>query len=485
MTCRIAAKEYTFERFTEVEVADFNQEQIATFSQNWFRLSDPTKAKRFIQKLEENEPIKELAKSSLLLTLLCLVFQEKADFPKKRSKLYQEGIELLLKKWDEKRGIDRDYKNLSLKKKQDLLSCIALATFEQQNYFFEPESIEGLIEGFFRKLSDSDLSKENLEINSEDILSEIEAQHGLLTKLTKYSYSFSHLTFQEYFAAREIFAKSDYKNLVKHLTEKRWREVFLLTASMIRDADELLKLMKMRIDSFRILHQKVQHPLTLAHQKFPTVETLLKLPEFEKCNASEAKHWTSTMRALCFGSAVEYMHDISLVLTVERSNSDTGLLSAMRLSQAYEFRDSFRLAVALDDMINEAPVKQLNSFATPRFLAEELSKLLRPIKQPMFHVSLSAGMFDSIREMQSWWDSNGEVWNNKLKKFVSQHRSILQELELSEKELSELRKYHDANKLLVDCLNIGCCVSQDVRQEIEDALLLPIIETVRDRISPT
>jgi predicted NACHT family NTPase len=37
ITCRIAAKEYTFEKFTEVEVADFNDKQIADFSDKWFR----------------------------------------------------------------------------------------------------------------------------------------------------------------------------------------------------------------------------------------------------------------------------------------------------------------------------------------------------------------------------------------------------------------------------------------------------------------
>ncbi|MGH8003067.1 MAG: NACHT domain-containing protein [Brasilonema sp.] len=37
ITCRIASKEYTFEPFTEVEVADFDEEQIAIFAQNWFR----------------------------------------------------------------------------------------------------------------------------------------------------------------------------------------------------------------------------------------------------------------------------------------------------------------------------------------------------------------------------------------------------------------------------------------------------------------
>ena len=37
MTCRIAAREYTFEQFTEVEIADFNDEQIAQFAHKWFK----------------------------------------------------------------------------------------------------------------------------------------------------------------------------------------------------------------------------------------------------------------------------------------------------------------------------------------------------------------------------------------------------------------------------------------------------------------
>ncbi|MEC4819363.1 MAG: NACHT domain-containing protein, partial [Scytonema sp. PMC 1069.18] len=53
ITCRIAAKEYTFQGFTEVEVADFNDDQIATFAQNWFRLKDPVKGERFIEKLND------------------------------------------------------------------------------------------------------------------------------------------------------------------------------------------------------------------------------------------------------------------------------------------------------------------------------------------------------------------------------------------------------------------------------------------------
>jgi len=45
----------------------------------WFAATDPVKGNKFIQRLKENEPIQELATNPLLLTLLCLVFEESAD----------------------------------------------------------------------------------------------------------------------------------------------------------------------------------------------------------------------------------------------------------------------------------------------------------------------------------------------------------------------------------------------------------------------
>jgi predicted NACHT family NTPase len=81
MTCRIATREYTFEKFTEVEVADFDKEQIDTFVKNWFQCSKKEKkeekAKKFRRNLENQPQIKELATNPLLLTLLCLVFEDK------------------------------------------------------------------------------------------------------------------------------------------------------------------------------------------------------------------------------------------------------------------------------------------------------------------------------------------------------------------------------------------------------------------------
>jgi predicted NACHT family NTPase len=129
MTCRIAAWGYKFDKFTDVEVDDFDNEQIAEFAAKWFKTKGlPEKARDFTRRLHENEQIRELANSPLLLTLLCLIFEERDDFLPNRAELYEEGTRLLLKRWDADREIKRDqvYKKLSLRCKEELFSHLAL-----------------------------------------------------------------------------------------------------------------------------------------------------------------------------------------------------------------------------------------------------------------------------------------------------------------------------------------------------------------------
>ena len=49
VTCRIAAREYTFEDFTEVEIADFDNNQIEGFITKWFQVKESDLAERCIE----------------------------------------------------------------------------------------------------------------------------------------------------------------------------------------------------------------------------------------------------------------------------------------------------------------------------------------------------------------------------------------------------------------------------------------------------
>lgn len=262
ITCRIAAREYIFQQFTEVEMADFDDAQIQSFAHKWFSTKEnnpeSTTGKLFWNELESRKPVKELATNPLLLTLLCLEFDESAAFPQSRAELYERALNVLLAKWDGQRRIKRDevYKGLSLKRKETLLGQLAMFTFERGDYFFREHIATKQIEQFIRNLPGASEDPEALLVDSGAVLKSIEAQHGLLAEPATGIYSFSHLIFHEYFTAKNILDISHpaaqekaLEKLIEHISDKAWREVFLIVVERLDSADYLLQMMKQKIDS--------------------------------------------------------------------------------------------------------------------------------------------------------------------------------------------------------------------------------------------
>jgi hypothetical protein len=190
----------------------------------------------------------ELAKTPLLLTLICILFQIQGEVPTKRSTLYDRTVSTLLSEWDASKEIFRQqsYKKLDPKCKEVMLSEIAYSNFMKDNLFFQQGEISNQIEKILLKK----LKDEN-QINGRDILRDIEAQHGILVNRYEDIYSFSHLTLQEFFTAKHILDNNiDLTDLVEqHLCDRRWHQVFLLLAGL-RNADDLLQTMDKQIRTY-------------------------------------------------------------------------------------------------------------------------------------------------------------------------------------------------------------------------------------------
>jgi predicted NACHT family NTPase len=465
ITCRIAAKEYIFEQFTEVEVADFDDEQIADFAYKWFHLKDPIKAAEFPNELKAYPGLKELATNPLLLTLLCLVFEEGGRFPANRAELYKEGLDVLLKKWDAKRNIKREevYKKLSLQRKEDLLSQVAYNAFERSDYFFKQGFVEDQIRDYIRNLPNASNDPETLQLDSEGVLNSIAAQHGLLVERARGIYSFSHLTFQEYFTARWFKEKADgdFGALVRHVTDKQWREVFLLTVGMLKSADKLLLGMKREIDGLVAKDKKLQEFLGWVEDKSRSIKGRYKL---------------AAVRAYYFDLVLIHAYDFDFdPILILDPDLAVGIALNPTLSRAFDFDHTFdlRLDLRLDLILSRARVGA-HDFARDlefEIKSTELKESLQQLKDRLPDTSS-----ENHENFERWWQANGREWTEKLRAIMIEHRNIGHDWQFSEVQEKLLQQYYDANKLLVDCLNSDCYVSREVRAEIEASLLLPIAQ---------
>jgi len=460
-TCRTARQSFTLRRFTDVEIAPFTQEQIAGFAQKWFATLAKTNAEdevdpavEFIEKLDlpENFQFRRLAVTPLFLHLACWVFRRQEKFPTKKSEFYQQCLDLLLVKWDETRGIQRDavYRGFLLPQKLKLLSQVAAVSFEQGHYFLEQRAIEGHIGDYIRNLPNASTEPEELQLDSEVVLKAIELQHGLLIERVRGIFSFSYLAFQEYFTARKIVASHNLQalekpleRLVSHITEPRWREIFLLTAAMLRSADSLVQLMKQQVDGLVAQDPYLQEFLTWASQKSQVVP-----PQ------------PSAIRAFYFALAgtPQLAPHVALACTL-----DGGIF----------------LDAALDDLVLQSAIDSSADFAHAYACADALSNALTIVLDLGLQQSLQQlqdQLPDSKRDrerFQTWWQTNHVAWSERLREAIALHRNIQHPWHFSPEQQQVLQRYYNANQLLIDCLNSNCEVTAAVRQEIEAALLLP------------
>lgn len=436
ITCRIAASDYSFKPFTYVEIADFTEKQINQFVGNWFHKDQETRD-RFLSEFgkEDNKGLRELARAPLLLTLLCLAFNETLTFPQRRVEIYEEAVDALLKKWDSSRRIKRDevYRKLSLGHKENMLALIAAETFEKNKYFIAQGELENLITNYARNVPPHDTKEAT---DGGVILKAIEAQHGIFVERAREVYSFSHLTFQEYFTAKYIVSNSGQAtltNLVAHSEDKRWREVFLLTTSLLPDASEFVSVFRAHLDELL--------------GKSPQLSKLLKWAE-KKAESSGADSWV----------ARPYYLFVDLY--------DRGMISALENVVFQEANTpSGTPSIDLDDilaiMLDAALGLDDEEFADTRATAVESAQEFG-LKE--LAAQLSALTISPEADHQ---------FVDKLRSLLIQHRDIGHQWRLTEGEQEQLAAYLSAAGLLKSCLDLATMSVDAKKTMLNDLYLAP------------
>jgi hypothetical protein len=243
-SCRTAFYKDYFPQFTDALLTDFTDDQIQNLIHNWFRSERDRQlgtAAALWDLLQDpnHRATRELARTPLLATFLCLIYDDRQKLPANRAELYGDALRILLERWGASKRVHGEpvFLGLSTKRELSMLEAIAGPAYERAQYFFTAGELATAIEKFLGSAADRPD-----QVDGRQVVEEIERRQGLLVQRAHDKYSFSHLTLQEYLAACH-YSKSGRAQEVARttLTQPHWREVHLLLAGLQEpDADAFL-----------------------------------------------------------------------------------------------------------------------------------------------------------------------------------------------------------------------------------------------------
>ena len=447
---------HILESFSTLEVAPFGEPQITTFAKKWFQTTcsqNPKKTEKFQQLLATNQPLAEIASNPLLLTHLCTIFNN-CDYLKPN--FYQEILDLLLTKWEQTKCLPiSSNRTLSTSQKLDLLSYVAIVSLDRHGYVWQNNQLEEDFQACM--VASRNLSK--LSIDREQIFQILKWQHSLLVECAKGIYALSHTTFHDYLAAYRIANSTPaaaQKYLLERIFIKRWHGVIVMTVSISQQADLMLKMMKRKIDDLVSQDPQLQSFLTWVNQQSIQIKTPYKAVTIRALYLDIDLENT---RSLDRARALDIAHSRSL----ERARAKSmGMDNTMETEVDIDYTINLALNLDLALYFANHPVLELACILEP-----ELNRGLQFLRQKFLDPYKNRGTF------AKWWQAKGLDWSKKLRNLIVQHRKSSQEWQFSENQLNQLRTYHDANKLLIECLNNAEYVSPLVKSQIESTLLLP------------
>lgn len=484
LTCRTQIMGVIPSGFTSVEVADFNQNQIRRFVENWFRANGESEAKATKQweKVDLatiNQPeLREVTATPVLLSLICVILRDNGEIPTNRTKLYKKSIILLLRRWNDEKNIEGwevgtdSYRQLSIEDKESLFIELAARKFDKPKNFvlFNQDEVSKQIT---QKLQLSNIQEGTA------VLKAIEAQHGLLVERADELWSFSHLTFQEYFTVQWL-TQLPPQQLAEKIANQQWQQVVEQLVKSQQPADRLLRLIKQAIDQSISQSPNIQDFLDWILHKSESIHTKWKysvvralyysLGQTYLPNPNESLYRIdpSLARMLAIGRDADHAIDVANSL----HHNDRDLDLEIALSMIFDGNLDIAMDLVLTIILLPDLISNIGLNINPK---KAISITYSHAKSSNFE--LATQLYELEKVLSTEHVSNGYAqWLDRLQQVMIEYRNIGHHWQFTQKQWQQLQRYYETNKFLVRLMNIEGAVSYECRTEIEEGLLLPWTE---------
>lgn len=235
---------YTIRRMSRDDIELFLEKWCPAVERLLAKAADPAQVEQRAQRevegilhsVDTTPGVRRMAENPLLLRILAVIHRNEAHLPQRRVELYETATVTLLRDWHLERGtkgaIIDDVKATSL------LGPVAFHIHETYASGFLPK---GETEQFLGRI----LAREQGEDPDQPSLATREAVQQFLETVREHSglfvergeglYGFMHLTFQEYFTARQLVSDPliALEEIQHRLHQPRWREPVLLAVGSV------------------------------------------------------------------------------------------------------------------------------------------------------------------------------------------------------------------------------------------------------------
>ena len=247
------------------------------------------------------------------------------------------------------------------------------------------------------------------------------------------------------------------KLVAEHLTDKRWREVFLLVAGIKNNADQLLELME--IATIKLINGSKLRDL------LKWVETVT--------DPNDTYFKYLGKRSLCIGNAI-----------VNANAKANGIEKLIAYTNAISYANTNAIGHA-NIIDNAITYVNANTNAISHAITITIKKLVEYTnwlkKWPIYQGIDYAKLIDQLEKFKTQIPDNKEsieikkaFIDNLFKIWFAAFNTTRETIILSKEEIKTLDQYLYANLLMIQCKDAAVRVSNKTWSKIESRMLLPI-----------